>query len=127
MLMHATESDLRIPVQVDDFADICDTVENICAKFPAKYWRDLEDRPVRERFPEAFVAALSEAGIFGTLVPEAHGGTDLSVAAVATIIETIHACGCNGSVHSQVARRIVFLGFGDFGDFGDCASLMAPT
>ena len=98
MLMHATESDLRIPVQVDDFADICDTVENICAKFPAKYWRDLEDRPVRERFPEAFVAALSEAGIFGTLVPEAHGGTDLSVAAVATIIETIHACGCNGSV-----------------------------
>ena len=62
MLMHATESDLRIPVQVDDFADICDTVENICAKFPAKYWRDLEDRPVRERFPEAFVAALSEAG-----------------------------------------------------------------
>jgi acyl-CoA dehydrogenase len=97
MLMHVTESDLRIPVQADDFADICNTIENICAKFPAKYWRDLEG-PVREHFPEAFMAALSEAGILGTLVPETFGGTDLPVAALATIIETIHACGCNGSM-----------------------------
>jgi acyl-CoA dehydrogenase len=98
MLVHATESDLRIPVQPHNFGDICNTIENICAKFPAKYWRDLEDRLESEHFPEAFVTSLSEAGILGTLVPEAYGGTDLPVAAIATIIETIHTCGCNGSV-----------------------------
>jgi acyl-CoA dehydrogenase len=98
MLITTAESDLRIPVKADDYADICKTVEKICAEFPAKYWRDLEDRPLSERFPEAFVTALSEAGILGALVPEAYGGIELPVAAVAAIVETIHASGCNGSV-----------------------------
>ena len=98
MLMHKVENDLRIPVNAEDFADICKTIENICAKFPAKYWRDLEDRSAVEQFPEAFFAALSEAGILGTMVPEAFGGTELTLAAIATIIETIHAFGCNASV-----------------------------
>lgn len=98
MLPNVRESDLRIPVQADDFADICSTIDSICVKFPAKYWRDLEYRRAQERFPDSFVAALGEAGIFGALVPEECGGIDLPVAAVAKIIETIHRCGCNGSI-----------------------------
>jgi acyl-CoA dehydrogenase len=98
MLTTTTESDLCIPVKANDYADICETVNKICANFPAKYWRDLEDRPLNERFPQAFVNALSAAGIAGALVPEAHGGIGLPVAAIAAIIETIHASGCNGSV-----------------------------
>lgn len=98
MLMTTSESDLRIPVKDDDYRDICETVEKICAEFPAKYWRDLEDQPVGHRFPQDFVAALSAAGILGASVPETYGGIELPVAAIVALLITIHASGCNGSV-----------------------------
>src|SRR5207253_8398053 len=58
----------------------------------------------RERgYPEEFVAALTKAGFLAALIPEAYGGSGLTMTAAAAIMEEIQACGCNGAAcHAQV-------------------------
>lgn len=84
-------------VEDDGNAEICRSVEAICQRFPARYWRDLEDAPLEESYPEDFVRTIEEAGFLTPLVPESHGGIGLPIAAAAKIVETMHACGCNGT------------------------------
>ncbi len=84
----------------DDLSAIRESVRALCAGFPGEYWRELD----RERaYPTAFVAALTEAGFLAALIPEAYGGSGLSMRAAAAIMEEIHACGCNGAAcHAQM-------------------------
>lgn len=96
-----TPESLKIAINQDDYADVCRTIEAICEKFPAKYWRDLEDAPPAECYPEAFVAELAQAGFLGAGVPEEYGGIGLPMRALALIVETIHAAGCNGDALAE--------------------------
>jgi acyl-CoA dehydrogenase len=88
------------PMQSEDFAEIREGVRAICGRFPGRYWRDLEDE---EAYPEAFVAALTEAGYLAALIPEEYGGSGLPLRAASVILEEIHASGCNaGACHAQM-------------------------
>ena len=79
---------------------IRDEVAKLCAKFPGEYWRALD---VERGYPTAFVAALTEAGYLGALIPEQYGGAGLGLRDAAQILETVHAEGCNGAAcHAQM-------------------------
>lgn len=79
---------------------IREAVRALCARFPGPYWRELD----RERaYPSAFVAAMTEAGYLGALIPEAYGGSGLGLAVAAAILEEVHASGANASaLHAQM-------------------------
>ena len=84
----------------DDYPEIRDSVRKICAGFPGQYWRKLE---AETAYPKAFVAALTEAGYLGALIPEQYGGSGMPLRAAAVILEEIHASGCNaGACHAQM-------------------------
>jgi alkylation response protein AidB-like acyl-CoA dehydrogenase len=84
----------------DDFSDIRESVRRICADFPGAYWRELE---AREAYPGEFVAALTQSGFLGALIPQSFGGSGLPLSAAAAILEEIHASGCNaGPCHAQM-------------------------
>jgi acyl-CoA dehydrogenase len=84
----------------DSYSDIRTLVQRICSKFPGEYWRKLEDT---QSYPTEFVAALTEAGLLGSLIPEEYGGLGLPLGAAATTLEEIHTQGCNaGACHAQM-------------------------
>jgi acyl-CoA dehydrogenase len=79
--------------------EIRTAVRELCAGFPGEYWRALEP----DRYPEEFVAALTEHGWLAALIPEEYGGAGLSLTAASVILEEINACGCNsGACHAQM-------------------------
>jgi len=53
-------------------------VREVCSHFPAEYWRGLDDG---RRYPEEFVAAMTEAGYLGALIPEEYGGMGFDLSA----------------------------------------------
>src|SRR6266404_2657813 len=66
----------------EDLAQIRESVRALCAEF---------------------VAALTQAGFLAALIPEEYGGSGLSMAAAAAIMEEIQASGCNGAAcHAQM-------------------------
>ncbi len=74
-------------------------VRELCEAFPGEYWRELEP----DRYPEAFVAALTENGWLAALIPEEYGGAGLTITAGSVILEEINASGCNaGACHAQM-------------------------
>ena len=83
----------------DELNEIRDAVRELCAGFPGAYWRGLEP----DRYPEEFVAALTENGWLAALIPEEYGGAGLSITAASVILEEINAAGCNsGACHAQM-------------------------
>jgi acyl-CoA dehydrogenase len=84
----------------EDWPELRAGVADICARFPAAYWRELD----RERgYPDGFVQALTEAGYLAALIPEAYGGSGLPIRTAAVILETIHACGASAAAcHAQM-------------------------
>jgi acyl-CoA dehydrogenase len=93
------ENDIHMPIGTD-YADIRQAIQSICAKYPASYWRELEDK---DTYPEAFVNELTESGFLASLIPEEYGGAGLPLRAGSVILEEIHASGCNaGACHAQM-------------------------
>ena len=85
---------------LEDYAEIRDAVQRLCAGYPGEYWRGLEDT---RAYPNAFVNALTEAGYLAALIPEAYGGSGMPLRAAAVILETIHESGCSaGACHAQM-------------------------
>ncbi|MFV0244346.1 MAG: acyl-CoA dehydrogenase family protein [Qingshengfaniella sp.] len=83
-----------------DHPEIRDAVRTICDRFPGAYWRELE---ADGGYPDAFVAAMTEAGFLSALIPEAFGGSGLPLRAGAVILEEIHASGCDAyACHAQM-------------------------
>ncbi|GLQ06750.1 acyl-CoA dehydrogenase family protein [Sneathiella chinensis] len=84
----------------DIIEQIRQTVRNLCAQFPGSYWQEKD----RERaYPTEFVAALTEAGLLSSLIPEEYGGAGLPLSVASAILEEIHAAGCNGAAcHAQM-------------------------
>jgi acyl-CoA dehydrogenase len=84
----------------EDFSELREAVRRICVRFPAEYWRELDDQ---RSYPTGFVNALTEAGFLGALIPETYGGSGLPLRAAAVILEQINACGCTASpAHAQM-------------------------
>ena len=84
----------------DQFNDIREGVRAVCAEFADEYHRKIDhDRA----YPEAFVAALTEAGWMAALIPEEYGGSGLSLTAASVIMEEINRTGGNsGACHGQM-------------------------
>ncbi|MGE3397140.1 MAG: acyl-CoA dehydrogenase family protein [Sphingomonas sp.] len=83
-----------------DYPELRESVARICAGFPGKYWRELEEE---QGYPTDFIDALTAAGYLSALIPERYGGAGLPLRAAAVILETINANGCNASQgHAQM-------------------------
>jgi acyl-CoA dehydrogenase len=79
---------------------ILESVRALCADFPGSYWRDLDHR---RAYPSEFVAAMTQAGLLGVLIPEIYGGSGLGIGVAAAILEEVHASGCNAAaLHAQI-------------------------
>jgi acyl-CoA dehydrogenase len=102
--------DFSLPAELDE---IRAAVRELCAGFPGEYWRELEP----DRYPEEFVAALTEHGWLAALIPEEYGGAGLSLTAASVILEEINASGGNsGACHAQMyimAGELRLKAFGD--------------
>jgi acyl-CoA dehydrogenase len=84
----------------EDWSEIREAVERICAQYPNDYWNELD---AASEYPTAFVNALTEAGYLAVLIPEEFGGTGLPISAAGAVLETIHAAGCNAAAcHAQM-------------------------
>ena len=88
------------PLDDEAVTQIREAVRALCARFPGEYWRKVD----RERtYPVAFVEAMTQAGYLGVLIPEAYGGSGLSLSVAAAILEEVHASGGNASaLHAQM-------------------------
>lgn len=80
--------------------DLRQGVRQLCQRYPASYWRELDDR---EAYPEEFVRAMTEAGHLGALIPEAYGGSGLGITEASIILEEVNRSGGNAGVcHAQM-------------------------
>ncbi|HAN72233.1 MAG TPA: acyl-CoA dehydrogenase [Actinobacteria bacterium] len=86
-------------IQSSEHDDLRAGVREVVERFDGAYWRSLEP----DRYPEEFVAALTEAGFLGALVPEEYGGGGASITEASVILEEISASGGNPSAcHAQM-------------------------
>jgi acyl-CoA dehydrogenase len=84
----------------DAHNDIRNAVRELCSKFPAEYFRKLEEQ---RAYPEEFVTALTQAGWLAALIPESYGGSGLGLTEASVIMEEINRCGGNsGACHGQM-------------------------
>jgi acyl-CoA dehydrogenase len=75
-------------------------VRELCASFPATYWRELDRR---HEYPETFVKALIEAGWLACLIPPQYGGAGLGITEAAIIMEEINRSGgASTAAHAQM-------------------------
>jgi acyl-CoA dehydrogenase len=85
-------------------------VRELCKRFPGSYWRELDEQ---RAYPEAFVSALTEAGLLAPLIPQQYGGLGLDVTATSVILEEINRSGGNAQpAHAQVYTMGVLLRHG---------------
>jgi acyl-CoA dehydrogenase len=88
------------PAEEDAVEQIREAVRALCARFPGEYWRRLDRARM---YPSDFVAAMTEGGYLGVLIPEAFGGSGLGLSTAVAILEEVHASGCNAAaLHAQM-------------------------
>jgi acyl-CoA dehydrogenase len=81
-------------------ADIRRSVRELCRDFDSAYWQKLDETAA---YPDAFVAALTQAGWLSALIPEAYGGGELSLVEASVVLEEINRSGANsGACHAQM-------------------------
>jgi len=84
----------------DAYQDIREAIRDLCAGFPAAYFRDIDQK---RGYPDAFVDALTKAGWLAALIPQEYGGSGLGLAEASVIMEEINRCGGNsGACHGQM-------------------------
>ena len=76
-------------------------VKQLCERFPAVYWRELDQK---REYPTEFVKAMTAAGWLAALIPEEYGGAGLSVSAACTILQEVnhnggHAAACHAQMY----------------------------
>ncbi|MET0651514.1 MAG: acyl-CoA dehydrogenase family protein, partial [Hyphomicrobiaceae bacterium] len=96
-----TDSTEGVSIPLDPgWGEIRDGVRHVCERFPNEYWLKLDHEAA---YPTEFVAALTEAGYLGALIPEEYEGAGLPLSAACAILETIHEQGCNAAAcHAQM-------------------------
>ncbi len=77
-----------------------DGARDLCASFGNAYWRTLDaDRA----YPDAFIAALTEAGYLAALIPEEYDGAGLGITDACIILEEVNRSGGNAAAcHAQM-------------------------
>ena len=84
----------------DQYQDIRDAIRDLCAQFPASYFRKIDEE---RGYPEAFVDALTKAGWLAALIPQDYGGSGLGLTEASVIMEEINRSGGNsGACHGQM-------------------------
>src|SRR3954454_16251813 len=74
-------------------------VREACGDFPTEDWRGLEP----DRYPDAFVKTMTDAGLLAVLIPPEYGGSGLGLEHAAVILEEVNAAGGNASAcHAQM-------------------------
>ncbi|MCL4351856.1 MAG: acyl-CoA/acyl-ACP dehydrogenase [Firmicutes bacterium] len=80
--------------------DVRQGVRDLCARFPAAYWRAVDHE---REYPEAFVQAMTAAGYLAALIPEEYGGSGLGVTEASVILEEVNRSGGNAAAcHAQM-------------------------
>jgi len=86
--------------QTDQYQDIRDAVRDLCAQFPAEYFRKID---AEGGYPTEFIKALTDAGWLAALIPEEYGGSGLGLTEASVILEEINRSGGNSGVcHGQM-------------------------
>ena len=78
-------------------------VLKLCARFDAEYWRRTDETG---EFPEAFVAAMAEAGWLGAAMPVELGGSGLGVTEAAIVMQAVAESGAGFSGASALHLNI---------------------
>lgn len=93
-----------------DRDDLRQAVRDLCQRFPAAYWREVDRL---RRYPDEFVAAITEAGYLGALVPEEYGGLGLGVGDASVVLEEVNRSGGNAAtIHAQMYTMATLLRHG---------------
>lgn len=84
----------------DRHEELREAVRALCSRFDPAYWQ----RTDAERgYPEAFVAALTEAGWLAAMIPAEYDGSGLGLTEASVIMEEINRSGGNaGACHGQM-------------------------
>jgi acyl-CoA dehydrogenase len=110
------EYDRPVP-SVESHPDLRAGVRDLCKAYPDAYWRELD---ARRAYPDAFVTALTKAGYLAALIPEAFGGSGLSLDEASIIMEEINRSGANaGACHAQMYTMGTLLRHGSDGQKRD--------
>jgi acyl-CoA dehydrogenase len=88
------------PTRATDIEAIRQGVRELCARFPATYWRDLDRR---SEYPEEFIRAMTAGGWLSVLIPEEYGGAGLGISEGSVILEEINRSGGHAApCHAQM-------------------------
>jgi acyl-CoA dehydrogenase len=87
----------------DEQQAIRDSVARLCERFDAAYWRKTDETGV---FPEAFVAAMAQAGWLGVAMPTELGGSGLGLTEAAIVMQTVAESGAGFSGASAIHLNI---------------------
>src|SRR5260221_822622 len=94
----------------DNLPELRDAVSNLCLKFDCDYWKEVDEK---RAYPEKFVEALTKAGWMSALIPEAYGGSGLSLTEASVIMEEVTRSGGNaGCCHGQMYNMNTLLRHG---------------
>src|SRR5260221_4759706 len=94
----------------DNFPELRDAVKNLCLKFDSGYWQEVDEK---RACPEKVVEALTKAGWMSALIPEAYGGSGLSLTEASVIMEEVTRSGGNaGCCHGQMYNMNTLLRHG---------------
>lgn len=87
-------------MQQHHFPELREGVRQVVTAFDSRYWQEVDEA---RAFPEKFVTALTEAGWLAGLIPEAYGGSGLSLTEASVVMEEINRAGGNsGACHGQM-------------------------
>ncbi|MEW5683871.1 MAG: acyl-CoA dehydrogenase family protein [Pseudomonadota bacterium] len=87
----------------DEQQAIRDAVARLCEDFDAGYWRRTDESG---EFPEAFVAAMAEAGWLGVAMPSELGGAGLGLTEAAIMMQAVAESGAGFSGASAIHLNI---------------------
>jgi len=87
----------------DEQEAIRESVFKLCARFDAEYWRRTDETG---EFPEAFVAAMCEAGWLGAAMPPELGGSGLGLTEAAIAMQAVAESGAGYTGASAVHLNI---------------------
>src|SRR4051794_16070334 len=90
---------VTVPTDAADEEALRAAVRDVSSECPAEYWRGLEP----DRYPDAFVKAMTQAGLLAVLIPTEYGGSGLGLEQAAVILEEVNGAGGNASAcHAQM-------------------------
>jgi len=73
----------------------------VLTPFGPEYWQGVEKA---NAFPTAAFDAMGQAGYFGTIIPEAHGGVDAGPAVASLVVEEVNRAGGDATaINAQMA------------------------